>query len=691
MKIYSKSILAMATASLLFFSCDEKKEAENDAAMTEKESHGIDLHYMDTSVDPKQDFYHYVNGTWMKETEIPSDRSSWGSFMALRKTTDDNVLDMLNEAMENNHFKTGSDQSKAILLYESQLDTVTRNEMGIAPIQSALEKIEEIKDVKSLQQILSDNIREISNPFYGFYASPKLEDSSVNGANLSGGSLGLPDRDYYFNDSEDTKKIREQYVDHISRMFQFVGDDAETAKDKGQRILALETKIAEPQLTKEQRRDANNMNNRRTLDELAQLNPTIDWKQVIADLPVKKEFDDLNIPQIKYVEALNDILNNSDIEDLKLLISWNTINGAAGLLSTDMERANWEFYDKTLNGVPQQRPAKERALSRVNGTVGEALGQIYVEKYFPAEAKKTAETMVQNVMDVYKDRIKNLDWMSEETKNKAIEKVNAMTVKIGYPDKWKDYSEMKIEEGNSLYDNVKAASEWRYKENLEKINEPVDRSEWYMTPQTVNAYFSPSQNEIVFPAAIMQPPFFDYKADAAVNFGGIGAVIGHEISHAFDDSGARFDAKGNLNNWWSDEDLEHFNELTKKLIGFYDKVEVEEGLHLNGEYTAGENAADLGGVTAAYHGLQRYYETNEKPGEIDGFTQEQRFFMSWATVWRNKTRAEALRTQIKNDPHSPGLYRAYLPLQNVNEFYEAFDIQEGDEMYIAPEDRVTIW
>lgn len=691
MKIKTKSILAMATASLLFFSCEEKKDSKSDANMVEKESHGIDLHYMDTTVSPKQDFYHFVNGTWMKETEIPGDRSSWGSFMALRKTTDDNVLEMLNEAMEDNHFKEGTDQSKAILLYESQLDTAARNENGIKPIEPALEKINEITDLKTLQTILSENIDEISNPFYGFYASPKLEDSSINGVSLYGGSLGLPDRDYYFNDSDDAQKIRDQYVAHVSRMFQFVGDDEETAEDKAKRVLALETKMAKPQLTKEERRNANNLNNRRTLDELTQLNPVVDWKQVIADLPVKKEFDDLNIPQIKYTEELKNILTNSDIEDLKVLISWHTINGAANLLSTDLEKANWEFYDKTLNGVPEQRPAKERALARVNGTVGEALGQIYVEKYFPPEAKKTAETMVENVMEVYKDRISNLEWMSEDTKKKAIEKVNAMTVKIGYPDKWKDYSEVEIEEGKSLYENMKAASEWRYKENLAKINEPVDTTEWFMTPQTVNAYFSPSQNEIVFPAAILQPPFFDYKADAAVNFGGIGAVIGHEISHAFDDSGARFDAKGNLNNWWSDEDLEHFNELTDKLIGFYDRVEVEDGLHLNGEFTAGENAADLGGVTAAYHGMQRFYEANEKPEEIDGFTQEQRFFMSWATVWRNKTRAEALRTQIKNDPHSPGLYRAYLPLQNVQEFYEAFDIQEGDEMYIAPEDRVTIW
>ncbi len=692
MKIYSKAILGIAASTLLFFSCQENKgsKSDNKEAKTE-ENHGIDLHYMDTTVSPKQDFYHYVNGTWMKETEIPGDRSSWGSFMALRKSTDDNVLNMLNEAIDNNEFKAGTDQSKAVYLYKSQLDSTARNEAGFDPIKPVMAKIDEISDLSSLKKTLSENPIEISNPFYGIYASAKLEESSMNGAYLSPGGLGLPDRDYYTNDSEDAKKVREQYVDHITRMFKYWGDEEDKARDKAERILALETTLAEPRLTKEESRNVTKLNNPRSIEELAKLTPEINWKQVIKDLPVKKDIDTINVSQLKYTEALNTILTETDIEDLKLLISWQTLNSAASQLTTELEKANWEFYSKTLNGVPQQRPAEERALARVNGTVGEALGQIYVEKYFPPEAKETAETMVENVMEVYKDRIANLDWMTEDTKEKAIEKVNAMTVKIGYPDKWKDYSNMEIAEGNSYYDNLKAASAWRYEDNLSRINEPVDTTEWHMSPQTVNAYFNPSQNEIVFPAAILQPPFFDYKADAAVNFGGIGAVIGHEISHAFDDSGARFDAQGNVNNWWTEEDLEHFEELTGKLIDFYDNVEVEEGLHLNGEFTAGENAADLGGVTAAYHGLQRFYETNEKPEEIDGFTQEQRFFMSWATVWRNKTRAEALRTQIKNDPHSPGLYRAYLPLQNVDEFYKAFNIEEGDEMYIAPEERVKIW
>jgi len=688
MNLNSKSFVALAASAFLFFSCENKSQ---DKKTAQAEHHGIDLHFMDTTVSPKQDFYHFVNGTWMEEAEIPHDRSSWGSFMELRKKTDDNVLQMLNEAIENNHFDAGSDQIKAVYLFKSQMDTTARNKAGLDPILPTLEKINEIKDLESLQQILSDNFGEISNPFYGFYASAKLKESSMNGANLSGGSLGLPDRDYYTSDSEESQEIRDQYKDYIIQMFGFLGEDQETAQDKADKILALETKIAESLLTKEERRNANNLNNPRTFEELSQLNPVIDWRRVFNQLPVEKQVDTINIPQIKYAERLKDILTETDIEDIKTLLTWHNFNNSANLLTTELERARWEFYQKTLNGVPEQMPLEERALARVNQTLGEALGKIYVGKYFPPEAKETAETMVENVMEVFKQRVQNLDWMSEQTKERAIRKVDAMTVKIGYPDEWKDYSEVEINENNSFYANVKATSKWRTLDNLSRINEPVDLTEWFMSPQTVNAYFSPSRNEIVFPAGILQPPFFDYEADAAVNFGGIGAVIGHEISHAFDDSGARFDAEGNLNDWWQEEDKKQFEAKTKQLIEFYDKVEVEDGLFLNGTFTAGENAADLGGVTAAYHGLQRFYETHEKPGKIDGFTQEQRFFMSWATVWRNKTRAEALRTQIKNDPHSPAIYRAYLPLQNVDEFYEAFDIQEGDEMYIAPEERVKIW
>lgn len=683
---FYKSFMLIAVIALVA-SCQNPKQKDK----MDQQKHGLDLHYMDTTANPKDDFYSYVNGTWMNETDIPDDQSSWGSFQILRKNTDKNVLALLNEAIENNHFKKGSDQAKAVLLYHSKLDTTGRNEAGLAPLKPIMEDLKQVQTFNDLQKLISAHPSEIANPFWGMYASSLPENSAMNGAYLVPGRLGLPDRDYYTNNSSNAKKVRQQYTDHIARMFQLWGDEEDRVKDKAQTILTLETQLAKPRMTKEDRRDIRKLNNPRSLKEIQKIAPAIDWAAWLDNLPVKKEIDTMIVTQPEYLKSLSQFLQTEDIKNLKTLVSWATLNSAAGDLTTELEKANWDFYSKTLNGVLQQRPADERALATINRVMGEALGKMYVEKYFPPKAKETAETMVHNIIETYKDRIQNLDWMTDSTKTKAIEKLDKLTVKIGYPDEWKDYSDMNIREGNTYYENLLAASQWHLNDNLSKINEPVDRKEWFMNPQTVNAYFNPSSNEIVFPAAIMQPPFFDYQADPAVNFGGIGAVIGHEISHAFDDSGARFDAEGNVNDWWTKEDQEKFKKRTQKLIDFYSQVKVEDSLHLNGAYTIGENVGDLGGVTAAYHGLERYFKTHDKPGKIDGFTQEQRFFMSWATVWRTKTRQEALRTQIKNDPHAPGYYRSYLPLQNVDEFYQAFDIQEGDKMYIKPEERIKIW
>jgi putative endopeptidase len=356
-----------------------------------------------------------------------------------------------------------------------------------------------------------------------------------------------------------------------------------------------------------------------------------------------------------------------------------------------MEKANWDFYSKTLNGAKKQQPADERALGTVDGAIGEAIGQLYVEAKFPPEAKAKAEKMIKNIIAAFQDRIKALDWMTEETKLKAIEKLDKFTVKIAYPDEWEDYSKLQIKEGNSYAKNMLAVAEWATKKNYSEINEPVDKKKWGMAPQTVNAYFNPLNNEIVFPAAILQPPFYNYTADDAVNYGGIGAVIGHEISHAFDDSGARFDGDGNLKNWWTDKDLEEFTKRGDALAEQYSQIEVLDSVFINGKFTLGENIGDLGGVLGAYDGLQRSFKENGRPADIDGFTAEQRFFMSWATVWRTLMREEALRTRIKTDPHSPGMYRATQPLKNIDAFYEAFDIKEGDAMYLAPEKRVRIW
>jgi len=685
MKInFVKLTMALAVVAGSVVSCDTKKEEKT-------ESHGINLADMDMSVNPKDDFYNFVNGTWMKENEIPDDETRWGGFNILRKQTAENVLDIMTRAKESHKYGPETDQGKAVLIYESTLDTIARNELGITPILLVLEKIENMESVADFQKLISEDAVEVSQPFVGLRVFSNPNNSHMNIAYLAPGGLGLPDRDFYTNEDDESVKIRGQYVDHITRMLQFLGDSEESAREQAEVILALETELAIPRLDKVESRDFRNFNNPRSLGQLQEMLPQINWEQTFEGMGIQEKIDTLIVMQPKYMERLNELFSNPDIDAWKTVMRWSTLNSATGALTTEIEKANWDFYHKTLTGAQKQKPADERALETVNRSVGEALGKLYVDEMFPPEAKEKAEEMIENVITAFEERIKVLDWMSEETKAKAIEKLEKFTVKIGYPDKWKDYSNMAVHEDKSFYENMKAVKQWNWEENLNKVNKPVDRTEWGMTPQTVNAYFSPLNNEIVFPAAILQPPFYDYKADEAVNYGGMGAVIGHEISHAFDDSGSRFDAEGNLVNWWTDQDLENFTQRAKRLADQYSEVEVLDDVFINGEFTLGENIGDLGGVLGAYDGLQRYFEEHGRPEDIDGFTPEQRFFISWATIWRTKTRDEALRNQVKTDPHSPGQVRATQPLLNVDAFYEAFDIQPGDGMYIAPEDRVRIW
>ena len=685
-KTISYSLLILST---IIFMNACKDDAKKDLASNEE--HGIILKNMDTTVSPKDDFYNYVNGNWMKTTEIPDDQVRWGGFGVLRKKTNKDVLSILDKAKKSNKYAPETDQAKALMIFESELDTLTRNKAGITPLLPALEKIEQIKTTEDLQKIMTQEAATVSQPFIGIAAFSNPNNSKMNSCYITPGSLGLPNRDFYINTDSSSVKIREQYVDHITRMLQFIGVNKEDASKKAQTILAFETRLAKPRLDKVASRDFRNFNNPRSLAQLQDMVPQVSWQQAFTDLGVTKKLDTLIVMQPAYMNEVKKILNEGDIDTWKTVLQWETLNQAAGMLTTEIEKANWDFYSKTLNGSKKQKPADERALSTVNRSVGEALGKLYVDEMFPPEAKDKAEKMIANVIDAYKERIQKLDWMTDSTKIKAIEKLDKFTVKIGYPDKWKDYSTMDVKPENTFYENMMAVTQWKLKENLDKIDEPVDRTEWGMSPQTVNAYFNPFNNEIVFPAAILQPPFYDYLADDAVNYGGIGAVIGHEISHAFDDSGARFDADGNLVNWWTPQDLENFTERGDKLAAQYSKIEVLPGVFINGKFTLGENIGDLGGVLGAYDGLQKLYKEQGRPEPIDGFTPEQRFFMSWATVWRTKQRDESLRTQVKTDPHSPGRYRATQPLLNVDAFYKAFDIKEGDKMYLPQEERVRIW
>lgn len=678
--------LFCAIPALLLFSAAQAQESN-------PKEPGINVSYMNKSVKPADDFFDFVNGTWLKETVIPSDQTSWGGFNELRLKTDKNSLLILNEASKSNQYKSNTDQGKAINLYNTILDTVGRNKMGIRPLEPYLKKIEAIKNVADLQKFLIEMEPKGGLGFLGVYVGADSKNSNRNVVSIGPGRLGLPDKDYYNSDDKDSKEKRAKYEVHVARMMQFIGESSAKAKTSASEILALETAMSAPRLDRVERRDRRKQYNPTAVNDLKKMMPSLDLKVFLAEIGITK-VDTVIVSQPRYMAALETIFKENKVTAWKEYLKWSLLNKSASQLTTSIEQANFDFYGTALKGVEKQRSRDERALQTINGATGEALGKLYVAKYFPAEAKTKAENMIKNVIAAYEIRINNLTWMSTETKAKAIEKLNKLTVKIAYPDKWKDYSKLEIKgvkEGGSYFENSMNLAKWSFQKDLEDIHKPVDKTEWGMSPQTVNAYFNPSYNEIVFPAAILQPPFYNYQADEAVNYGGIGAVIGHEISHGFDDSGSRYNADGNLVDWWTAEDLKQFTALGTALADQYSALEPLPGIHVDGKFTLGENIGDLGGVNAAYDGLQMYLKKNGNPGLIDGYTPEQRFFISWATVWRTKSRDEALKNQVKTDPHSPGMFRAVIPIQNMDAFYKAFDIKPGDGMYIEPAKRVKIW
>ena len=687
MNIQKKHIVFLAATTMLSFG------KANAQTPSEKSKPGINLGLMDKSVKPGDDFFRYVNGTWVDKTEIPADKTRWGSFDELRQNTDKDALAILKEAAANKNLDPKSDQAKAVNVYQTYMDTISRNKLGIKPIKPYLNKINAVKNIQDLNKLVIEMEPQGGIGFYGIGVGADSKDSNKNTANIGLGSLGLPDREYYISDDKDSKEKREKYVLHVAKMLTFLGENKTLAKQNAEKILALEIAMAKPRLDRVERRDRRKTYNPMKVADLQKLTPSVNWNSFIQGVGISK-IDTIIVSQPKYMIALEKIYKNTNINDLKAYMRWTLLNKSSGVLTPEIETANWEFYSKTLQGAIKQRPREERALQVVNGTVGEALGKLYVEKKFPAEAKVKAKLMIDNIFIAFENRINKLPWMTPATRKGAIEKLKKSTVKIGYPDKWKDYSKLEIKSlasGGTYFENMKNVSNWGFAENIADLQKPVDKTEWGMSPQTVNAYFNPSYNEIVFPAAILQPPFYDYKADEAVNYGGIGAVIGHEISHGFDDSGARYNADGNLADWWTEDDLKQFTGLGGALAAQYSALEPLPGTFVDGKFTLGENIGDLGGINAAYDGLQIFLKQNGNPGLIDGYTPEQRLFISWATIWRAKMRDEAIKNQVKTDPHSPAMYRAYVPLTNVDEFYKAFDIKEGDKLFVKPDDRVKIW
>lgn len=691
------TIAALAfTGVVLLNSCSTTKVTTTETETTvttdvkpiSMKEEGLNLFYMDTTVRPQDDFFNYVNGNWMKTAEIPADKSSWGSFNALREDVDNSSLEILNKILTDK-FAAGSEGQKIQSLYGTFMDWDKRNADGINPIKGDLQKIDNIKTVADLQNYLTAATKTGDNPFYAWRVGADMKNSVMNAVYLGGASLGLG-RDYYQKENEANAKTLAEYKNYLAQLFTTIG--YKNADQTAQRVVAFEKQLANDMLTNEQNRDANLRYNPKTLPELSKLVTHVNLPKYLADAGVKT--DKVIVSELKYYQNMDSWMNERTLPLIKEYMKARIISSNAGNLDKTLDDLNFNFYSKYLQGQQEQRAMNKRGLGIINGVLGEAFGKLYVDQYFPAEAKQQMETYIDYLKKSFKQHIDENDWMSPETKLKAQDKLAKFSVKIAYPDTWKDYSKLQLTgpaEGGTYYKNLQNITAWQYAKNLEKVGKPVDKTEWGMAPQTVNAYYSGSNNEIVFPAAILQPPFFNFKADPAVNFGGIGAVIGHEIGHGFDDSGSRFDGDGNLNNWWTDADRKNFDAKVGQLAAQYDKYEPVKGSFVNGKFTSGENIGDLGGVAVAYTALQMYLKDHGDPGLISGFTQDQRFFMSWATVWRTKSTEQYMVNQVKTDPHSPGYFRAFAPLVNQDSFYKAFDIKPGDKLYKAPEERIKIW
>ena len=650
---------------------------------------GALLPQMDVSVKPGADFFRYAAGGWLERTEIPADEASYSITHELRDLTIEQLLALFDRLATSEELAVGSDEWKAVQLFAQATDLETRNAQGIAPIAGDLEAIDGISTIDELYTFVRDAF--MTSYIYGFYgisAAPDFVDSSVYTAWYSGPALGLPSRDYYWVDDEGNEAIREAYRGMNAALLEAAGYDAARADAAAGRVYDLEKRLAEPILRPEDFNDPGNYYNPRPVSDLIAANPDFDWPAFLDILGIPGQ-ETVVVTQLAYLVAVDAIVADTDLETLKDYLRLQVVQSAASALSDEMGEIVFDFYGTTLNGVEEQAPLAERALDDVNGSLGFALGQLYVDEYFPPAAKAEIEALVADLIAATRARIEALDWMSPVTKETALAKLDAIRVKVGYPDEWRTYDGVTIEE--SLAQTLLSASLAEAKRQYARVGKPVDRDEWGMLPQEVNAYYSATNNEIVFPAAILQAPFFDYEADRAFNYGSIGATIGHEITHGFDQGGSQFDAEGNLANWWSAEDLAKFEALTAEVAAQYDTVEVLPGLHVDGDLTIGENIADMGGLQIAYDALELALAEEGDPGLIEGFTPRQRFFISYAFSWAGKAREAALRTQVLTNSHAPEAVRAVQPARNMDIFFEAFGIEPGDPVYLPPDERIVIW
>ncbi|HEU4852367.1 MAG TPA: M13-type metalloendopeptidase [Telluria sp.] len=691
MKRYLLSALTLSLIAGVAHSADTVKTGAakpmGKAAATAAVS-GIEMQHVDKSVRAQDDFFLHLNGNWMKNTEIPADRSSWGSFHKLIEDTQPQLRSIIEDAAKKPNKVAGSDPQKIGDFYASFMDEQAIEQLGAKPLAGELAKIAAISDKSQLPAYMAHASRiGIAAP-YDFYIHQDAKDSTHYVADIVQSGLGMPDRDYYLKaDDAKLSAIRAAYLVHVGKMLALAGDANAAANAKA--IVDLETELAKVQWTKVENRDPVKTYNKVEISKLAEMAPGYDWKAYLDATGVSKKASTVIVSQPSYLKGFAEVMNKTPLETWKAYFQWQAIRSYAGFLSKPFADESFAFYGTTLSGAKEQRPRWKRAVSTVEGAMGEMIGKLYVEKYFPAEYKARMEVLVKNLLVAYKESIDRLDWMSPATKKEAQAKLAKFTPKIAYPDKWKDYSALTVSK-DDLVGNVMRSREVANDREVAKLGAPINRDEWLMTPQTINAYYNPEMNEIVFPAAILQKPFFDPKADDAVNYGAIGAVIGHEISHGFDDQGSQYDGDGNMRNWWSEADHKNFGVKADMLVAQYNGYSPLPGYNVNGKLTLGENIADNSGLAIAYKAYKISLKGKKAP-VIDGLTGEQRFYAGFGQVWRSKMREAAQINQVKTDPHAPGEFRANGTLKNQPGFYEAFGVKKGDKMYLDPKDRVIIW
>lgn len=678
-----KKITMVAALAVAALAADAQAPAAAQGAV-----HGVNKADMDMSVRPGDDFYQYAGGGWLKANPMKPEYSSYGVFNDLAETNRKQIRELFENLSKEKH-AFGSVGQKVADLYNMAMDSVRLNKEGAAPLQKDLDKVKAFSKKADFTAFIADQHLYKGNPFFGIGVDTDLKNSDLNVMWLSAGTSGLPDRDYYLNTDADSKKKQEAYRAYLSKIFQLSGYKKKEAEKAAKVIYNIEYQFAEAKMSRAEARDYNKLYNIYTIDMLQKDYPAIQWAKYFELMGVK-DVKQVILTEPKVMAVAQKLMSTLSEQDIKYYVAGLIIKSSTSVLSDDFVNANFDFYGRLLNGQKEQKARWKRALGFPNSLLGEAVGELYVSKYFAGESKTKMLKLIDNLRKALATRIANLTWMNDTTKINALVKLNSFTVKVGYPDKWRDYSKLTIDPAKSLYDNVAAATYVETLRNLEKFGKPVDKSEWGMTPQTVNAYYNPTTNEICFPAAILQAPFFDVNADDATNYGAIGVVIGHEMTHGFDDQGRNFNADGNMVDWWTAGDSKRFTAAAEKLAAQFDQITVVGDLKANGHLTLGENIADQGGLRISYDAFKTTQQFQEGK-EIDGFTPAQRFYLSYGRIWAEHMTEEAIYQQTKSDPHSIGRNRVNATLRNIDTWYDAFGVKEGDKMWLAPAERAIVW